>query len=290
MWPAVELHDTQMASISEFIKNFQRDRDQYTSIEKQVEKLCKEILNSKNIKFTWQSRVKEASSLEAKLRNRSIKYESDVQNIRDIKDLVGGRILLTRWRDIELVKTTLRENFDIREQTQHPKEGQNAGSQKSRFQGYNAFHFHLTRRVPQDEQYSDLVIEIQVMSLVMSSWSQLEHDFEYKQLNGELSESVRLVLEAIKGLANAQEVLLQLFEGLLDVNFELPCLQQHSDPSLARLICENKIIIQSKLQAQQRQADKESQFLQIFRTSDYERHKARNPDRVKGTCQWALQH
>lgn len=276
---------SQMASISEFIKNFQHDQDRYRSIEKQVETLCKNLLNSQNIKFTWQSRVKEASSLEAKLRNRSMKYESDVENIHDIKDLVGGRILLTRWRDIELVKKTLNENFNIREQAQHPKEGQGDDSRKSRFQGYNALHFFVTRRVPQDEQFGDLVIEIQVMSSVMSSWSQLEHDFEYKRLNGELSESVHLVLEAMKGLANSQEVLLQLFEGLLDSNPTSTHLQQHSDPSLAKLICENANIIQSKLQSQQRQAVTERQCLQVFRTSDYEKHKARNPDRVKGTCQ-----
>jgi ankyrin repeat domain-containing protein 50 len=29
---------------------------------------------------------------------------------------------------------------------------------------------------------------------------------------------------------------------------------------------------------------------QTLRTSDYENHKARNPDRVSGTCQWFLQH
>lgn len=36
--------------------------------------------------------------------------------------------------------------------------------------------------------------------------------------------------------------------------------------------------------------DEEVTCLRMFRTSDYEKHKARNPDRVDGTCQWFLQH
>ena len=252
-----------------------------------METLCKEKLDSKKINFLWQSRVKEAKSLEDKLQKRAINYESDIQNIRDIKDLVGGRILLIRWRDIELVKETLDENFYIREQTQHPKEEQNANSRKSRFQGYNALHFYLTRRIAKDDQYSDLVIEIQLMSLMMYAWSQLEHDFGYKPLNGELSENVRSILEAIKGLANVQELLLQVFEGLMDSNPESPRLPQDAASFLAKLICENKESIQSDLQ---RQADLERNCLPVFRTSNYEKHKARNPDRVKGTCQWILQH
>src|SRR5436190_18408613 len=30
--------------------------------------------------------------------------------------------------------------------------------------------------------------------------------------------------------------------------------------------------------------------MQALRTSDYEQFKDRNPDRLKGTCQWVLQH
>lgn len=281
-----------MASISDFMKIYQRDYDQYAIIEKQVETLCKKLLKAQNIKFAWQSRVKEPLSLETKLRNRSSKYENDVQNIDDIKDLVAGRILLTRWRDFGLVERILNENFHISERSQHPKEGQEAASRESRFRDYGGLHFYLTRRVPQDELYSQLVVEIQVMSLAMSSWSELEHDFSYKKLHGELTKDVLLVLEATKGLANSQEVLLQLFEDLLDSNIESPRLEQHCDnpdPSLimADLIHEHRETIQTKLRSQ---IEDERRCLQTFRTSDYEKHKARNPDRVEGTCQWFLQH
>ena len=39
-----------------------------------------------------------------------------------------------------------------------------------------------------------------------------------------------------------------------------------------------------------RQTDEERQCHQVLRTSEYERYKSRNPDRVKGTCEWFLAH
>ena len=39
-----------------------------------------------------------------------------------------------------------------------------------------------------------------------------------------------------------------------------------------------------------RLTDKEERCLQTLRTSEYEKHKARNPDRVDGTCRWFLDH
>ena len=37
-------------------------------------------------------------------------------------------------------------------------------------------------------------------------------------------------------------------------------------------------------------SEEECKCLQVLRTSDYEQFKDRNPDRLKGTCQWFLQH
>ncbi len=39
-----------------------------------------------------------------------------------------------------------------------------------------------------------------------------------------------------------------------------------------------------------RQTVEEHDCHQLFRTSEYERHKSRNPDRVNGTCEWFLTH
>ncbi|MCJ1371085.1 hypothetical protein MMC20_002300 [Loxospora ochrophaea] len=288
-----------MISISDFIEKYRHGRNRYVELEKQVETICKEKLKDQNIKFAWQSRVKEPESLETKLRVRSGKYKNDAHNISDLKDLVAGRILLTRWRDIELVDEILCKNFNIEERTQHPKQMQNSTLLQSRFQGYNARHFHIVCRDSENEQSDNILVEIQIMSLAMSAWSELEHDFGYKKLNGHLSRSMYLTLEAVKGLSNAQEVLLELFENLLDSQFDSLRSQQYTtgpDPLniMADILNRNQESIGFHLLLKQQEAkrltDQEQECLQAFRTSNFEGHKARNPDRVNGTCQWFLQH
>lgn len=87
-----------MEAISEFIAAFGRDFERYSTIEKRVEQLCRERL--KDITFLWTSRVKNSASLERKLIKRRHEYDTEAANVADIKDLVGGRIVLARWDNI----------------------------------------------------------------------------------------------------------------------------------------------------------------------------------------------
>lgn len=52
----------------------------------------------------------------------------------------------------------------------------------------------------------------------------------------------------------------------------------------------NKVESLKDAQKGWRPSEEERNCIQMFGRSDYEKHKARNPDRVDGTCQWFLQH
>lgn len=114
-----------MGAIDEFIQAFIRDRSEYMNIEAQlgdqVRALCDNALQGNG--YLWQSRVKEAESLEKKLRSRIHEYEDESQNVKDIKDLVGGRIVLAGQRHFEVAEKFIKQNFDIKDQSQHPKLG-----------------------------------------------------------------------------------------------------------------------------------------------------------------------
>lgn len=97
-----------MATISEFVDEFARKKDEYIRIAKDLEVTCRSQLENQKLQFLWQSRVKQAESLRKKLQDRHQSYENDVQNIIDIKDLVAGRILLTRWKDFGLVENMIK--------------------------------------------------------------------------------------------------------------------------------------------------------------------------------------
>lgn len=266
-----------METISEFIESFESSRDQYLQIEKQVETLCKEKLTDYKIIFLWQSRVKTAGSLANKLHDRknSHKYKTDADNIADIKDLVGARILWSRSSDVRLTEQMVRENFDLRDQTHHPKS--DLVTSQARFRGYDGQHFYVTRRARADEVHRDLVIEIQVMAVAMWSWATLNHDTEYKVLNGKQPKSVHLALEAHLGMANVTAVQSMLIEKLLSSDPKSPMSQQQdASPDVAGEIREfllvNKHNLQDKSLKSPSQADydERTSFLKWISYNDFD--------------------
>ena len=284
-----------MATISEFVGEFNRHHKQYVNIEKQVETICKEKLRARNVKFSWQSRVKKASSLEKKLRDRSHCYPTEAHNTADIKDLVAGRILLTRWKDLAHVEEIVKENFNLESRTQHPKSdsAQRSLTLQTRFRGYGGLHFYVRRKAPTDEKYSDLIIEIQVLSAIMYAWSELERDFQYKQLNGEQSRAIYLVLEALKGVTNSGEVLLELVEELEhDRDLDLPRIKD--------FVLENQNMILQQLQQSEKLNTKQKTLsslgpdqiacLAALSPADPQHERKALVEtkgvRVKGTCEW----
>lgn len=206
------------------------------------------------MKFAWQSRIKEANSLKKKLQDRSHEYKDESLNIADIKDLVAGRVILTRWKDFGVVEDVIKANFNIRSQSQHPKSNQHAVTLKDRFRGYDGLHFYVTRRVSED-QYPDLIIEIQVISVFMWAWTTLEHDIIYKKLHGEPGLKLVRQIEALQGIANLGEVVLEQYDDLLYSNSLSPCLQPH-DASLQQqlkimdFVNDNKNMIPEQSQLQ----------------------------------------
>jgi len=110
--------------------------------------------------------VKEADSLEIKLRRRNPEYENDeFKNIAQIKNLIAGRVILARASDFVKVEEVVQQVFQVQDRRQHSKPQLDKEFSQKRFRPYDDLHLHVTRRSA--ERYSDLVIEIQVMSPFM---------------------------------------------------------------------------------------------------------------------------
>lgn len=82
-----------------------------------------------------------------------------------------------------------------------------------RFSGYGARHFRVY--IPDSllpagqERYSSALVEIQVASVLMHAWSEVQHDLVYKPLEGELSASEHALLDQLNGLVLAGEIALE---------------------------------------------------------------------------------
>lgn len=272
-----------MGTISAFVTAFRRDRHQYERIEKDVEALCKNAL--RGIDFLWQSRVKAAKSLEDKLKARNDKYEDEPANVADACDLVAGRIILSRWLDIEKVEKIVEGTFNITNRSQHPKPGRDIGNLRARFRGYDGLHFYVTRHHPPDVRLSDLVIEIQVMSAFMWAFSILDHDITYKKLSGEPDKNMLQSLDLLKGIANIGEIGLQIFDAQFLPVAKLSSQQYGISSELQATI--RSVAVEVRFD------ENDKQCLRNLRLTDPRDDKSRieasKDQLLEGSCSWILE-
>ena len=270
-------------SISDFVAVFCRDRSQYEIVERDVEILCKNVLQ--DIDFLWQSRVKSPTSLEVKLKARNDKYRNESANVADACDLVAGRIILARWLDIEKVENILRATFNIVNRSQHPKLGRDIGNLQARFRGYDGLHFYVTLKVPPAVPLDDLVIEIQVMSAFMWAFSILEHDITYKKLSGEPDENLLQSLDLLKGIANVGEIGLQIFDAQFLPAAKLSSQQHGVSPELQATI--------RSVAAEVGFDENDTRCLRGLRLTDPRDDKSRieagKDHLLEGSCSWVLE-
>ena len=82
-----------------------------------------------------------------------------------------------------------------------------------RFSGYWATHYRVQLRESSlndaQNRYKDARIEIQVASVLMHAWAEVEHDLVYKPLQGKLSENEYAILDELNGLVIAGEIALE---------------------------------------------------------------------------------
>ncbi len=82
-----------------------------------------------------------------------------------------------------------------------------------RFAGYSATHHRVglfETQVPDDDKrLMTAVVEVQVASVLMHAWAEVEHDLVYKPLSGTLSTDEHSILDEINGLVVAGEIALE---------------------------------------------------------------------------------
>ena len=116
-------------------------------------------------------------------------------------------------KDRDKVGDIIKENFTLLEEPKiFPKKKETPNYNK-RFSGYWARHYRvqLKDNLLQDTQkrYVNSKTEIQVASVLMHAWSEVEHDLVYKPLNGTLSEEELAILDELNGLVLAGEIALE---------------------------------------------------------------------------------
>lgn len=201
-----------MEIINEYIKEYGERYEHYKKLAEYCYELCQRQMDENGIRSVVSSRVKPIKSLRNKAiqRNKVVGFRTKEDIHNDIRDKVGIRVALYFPHDIEEVEKIIYSLFEI---VDPPARFANSSLKyDQRFAGYRAYHYKVKLKNNssfKDEIYGDEVIEIQVASMLMHSWAEVEHDLAYKAPKGGISELEYALLAQLNGLMHTGEAILE---------------------------------------------------------------------------------
>ena len=215
--------------VETFLERYDREVDFFSAACRICATMCEDALKSAQIRsiVTW--RAKRPAGLREKLEKRARKreeqgqpYSSDAEIYADIVDLAGVRIALYFPGDRDRVRQLVEERLILAAPAREfPHESSSPSPTYTRtFPGYKATHLRVVLREeslsPGEKRYAKAHIEIQVASVLMHAWAEVEHDLVYKPENGTISNEEHLILDELNGLVLAGELALQRLQAAVE--------------------------------------------------------------------------
>lgn len=200
-------------AIGQFILQYQNEYDYYS----QTAKICASQLENKlescGIRAMITFRAKRLDRLADKLvkRNKEKKYKTVEDIYKDIFDLAGVRIAMYFPGDMLEIDKIIHNHFHVLKTKEFPEIGKKRYGKA--FIGYKAKHYRISlveeNLIANQKRFSNTLIELQVASILMHGWAEVEHDLVYKPLSGNLSEDEHAILDELNGLVLTGEIALE---------------------------------------------------------------------------------
>ncbi|NLJ79548.1 MAG: RelA/SpoT domain-containing protein [Firmicutes bacterium] len=227
-----------MSVIQEFLEDYKRDAERYEKLAKICAHQCERGLKRRGLRALVTYRAKRLDSLAAKVESRAKRknYQTVADIYDDILDLAGVRIALYFPKDKEEVDSFVRNTFEVEAVKDFPRPN-NRTPYPKRFSGYAARHYRLKLKIEglssEEEHLADHVIEVQVGSVLMHAWAEVEHDLVYKSRRGLLSQDEYAILDELNGLMHAGEIALERLQRAVKrrINTELQPFSNHYELS-----------------------------------------------------------
>lgn len=203
-----------MDLVEGFVQAYEEMRERYSRLAELCAGQCESGFEHSGLRgiVTW--RAKRVDRLRDKLQKRALRkaYQTEKDILTDVYDLAGVRIALYFPGDKEDVDAFLADQFIIEERKDFPHSEEGARYAR-RFSGYTARHYRVRLReetlLEQTSLLSPLRVEIQVGSVLMHAWAEVEHDLAYKPKTGTLSADEYAILDELNGLVHAGEIALE---------------------------------------------------------------------------------
>jgi ppGpp synthetase/RelA/SpoT-type nucleotidyltranferase len=200
--------------IDEFIARYTKEYDFYNQAGHLAMQELEATLQAAGIRSMVTYRPKSISRLREKCLQRELHngaYKSVSEIFDDVVDLVGLRVALYFPAELEQVDGIINRMFYVHTKKSFPDPDTTRAGK--RFTGYSAVHYRVQLKEQDlsdaDKRYGIARIEIQVASVLMHAWAEVEHDLVYKPLAGELSEDEHAILDQLNGLVIAGEIALE---------------------------------------------------------------------------------
>lgn len=206
-----------MKIIDDFIKQYNKEFDYYQKLSQIVASKIEDQLFKRGIKAIVTHRAKRPDRLKDKLvkRNEEKKYKTVEDIYADIVDLAGIRVSLYFPSEREIIDEVINELFTVVKTKKFPNEAHTPKYEK-RFSGYWATHYRVKLKEESlTKRYLETVAEIQVASVLMHAWSEVEHDLVYKPFSGNLSKEELAILDEINGLVLSGEIALERLQSAM---------------------------------------------------------------------------
>lgn len=200
--------------IRQFLQRYAKEFDFYAEVARLAAARLEMSLDAAGVRAMVTYRAKHPGKLEEKIRQRAPEagYTAVDQVYDDIVDLAGVRVALYFPGDRDLVGQVVKQTFvEIEPPREFPRIKKGSGPKK--FSGYAATHYRVRLQTgdPEDPQarYATARVEIQVASVLMHGWAEVEHDLAYKPTQGDLSSRELALLDQLNGLVLAGEIALE---------------------------------------------------------------------------------
>ncbi|OHR66535.1 hypothetical protein HMPREF3291_01495 [Bacillus sp. HMSC76G11] len=157
-------------------KDYDRHCVKYKELGKNLKSSLKILLNENTIShLDVNYRIKEYESFIDKIKRKGYK-----KPLTENEDFCGIRIICYFPTDIEKIGELIRNEFIV-----HSSEDKSSDKDIDRF-GYRSYHFIVSIKqewisVPNFRGLNDLKVEIQIRTILMHAWADIEHKLQYKK-------------------------------------------------------------------------------------------------------------
>jgi ppGpp synthetase/RelA/SpoT-type nucleotidyltranferase len=182
-------------------KHYSENKSQYENLADNIKQALKTFFGEHNISFhSISSRIKEFESYIEKIDRKG--YENPIEQI---EDFCGVRIICYYPLDLDKIATIINDEFEVIESID-----KSANMEADRF-GYRSNHYIVKikkdwLKAPNYRGLEHLKAEIQVRTILMHSWADIEHKLAYKKQDDIPKEFRRKLyqLSALLEIADAQ--------------------------------------------------------------------------------------